>query len=1013
MSESPANEASPIPGSPPDTGWRVRLSRFFDSNHDFTDDERALRYKHRFINTVFFVTGIIVSSFGLWRLSSGQTFIGTLDVAFGISVFGLMFSLRHAKKCAVENYANLVLSLCLLLFTAVYIVIVDAVRSGPFLLITASAFFLKGRRIGICWSGACIVAMILVELLPAPYAKGLYGTLTSILDIVALILLLLLYENQKQHDGEVLGRNEEKFRSIFNSSNDAIFLIDDGLFAQWNVAAPALFRCADPCFANHCLQDLIAAGNPPELRAALAAAERQARDTRSAPLELLLRRQDGNEFFANVRLTPVTIGGKRMIQAIVRDIDVRKRSEIELAGYREELEQRVRERTQRLEESELRFSRLLELTEEGIFVHENGIITDVTNAFCRLTGYVKHELIGRDFLVLLIPPEARPTVQEYIAGDGTHKYELTVVRANGQRIDVESFGRAVAVGGRPLRAGVWRDVTARKETERNLEKARQTAEQATRAKSAFIANMSHEIRTPLNAIIGITHQLQRDSTDPGQRERLARVDGAAHHLLMVLSDILDISKVEAGKLTLERQPFSFRQMIDKVCDLIRDAAAHKGLDFRVLTDERLPLVVTGDAMRLSQVLINLASNSVKFTETGNVTLWISVISGGAGTVTLRFRVSDTGIGMTGEQCARLFQDFEQAESSTTRRYGGTGLGLSISRRLVELMGGQIQVRSEPGAGSDFWFELALPISSAALADVERSAEQTTAAQVRSRHAGARILLVEDTPINQEVAVDLLDEAGLAACIAENGRIAVDRVRDEHFDLVLMDLQMPIMDGLAATREIRTLPGRETLPIIAMTANAYAEDRMQCLQAGMNDYLAKPIEAAVLFAALDRWLPKQDNGTPAAQRAQPPEVPPDTARPDIPDGEPASSIIGRLATEEGFSGIAGITLAQQRPERYLALLDRLFAEHGDDGRQIARRLTDGGTENRETARRMAHTLKGVAATFGMRNLALAAAHLHERLDTDDATGKLVALAEAIDRQLAALADSVRRATREKD
>ena len=232
MSESPANEASPIPGSPPDTGWRVRLSRFFDSNHDFTDDERALRYKHRFINTVFFVTGIIVSSFGLWRLASGQTFIRTLDVAFGISVFGLMFSLRHAKKCAVENYANLVLSLCLLLFTAVYIVIVDAVRSGPFLLITASAFFLKGRRIGICWSGACIVAMILVELLPAPYAKGLYGTLTSILDIVALILLLLLYENQKQHDGEVLGRNEEKFRSIVISSNDAIFLIDDGLFAQ-------------------------------------------------------------------------------------------------------------------------------------------------------------------------------------------------------------------------------------------------------------------------------------------------------------------------------------------------------------------------------------------------------------------------------------------------------------------------------------------------------------------------------------------------------------------------------------------------------------------------------------------------------------------------------------------------------------------------------------------------------------------------------------------------------------
>jgi len=1009
MTEPPATEALSPTGQPPAVGWRARLTRFFDSGHDFGDDERALSYKHRFINTVFFVTGILVTGFGLWRLAIGQTFIGSIDIAFGITVFVLMLSLRRVEKTRVDSYATLILTLCLVLFTTVYILIVDAVRSGPFLLITACAFFLKGRRIGIRWSIVCMVTMVLVELLPAPYAKGIYGTLTSILDIVALILLLSLYEHQKQQDSEALARNEEKFRTIFNSSNDAIFLIEDGRFSQWNAAALATFRCPDDCFEDRRLHDLLATDNPPELREALHAAENRALDTRSAALELLLRRYDGSEFFANLRLTPVTISGKRMIQAIIRDIDTRKRTEVELAGYREELEQRVRERTQRLEESELRFSRLLELTEEGIFIHENGIIIDVTNAFCRLTGYVKHELIGRDFLVLLVPPEARPTVQEYIAAAGTHKYELTVVRADGQRIDVESFGRAVAVGGRPLRAGVWRDVTARKETERNLERARQTAEQATRAKSAFIANMSHEIRTPLNAIIGITHQLQRDSSDQGQRERLARVDGAAHHLLMILSDILDISKIEAGKLTLEHRPFSFRQLIDRVSDLVRDNAAHKGLDFRVLTDERLPQVVVGDAMRLSQVLLNLASNSVKFTESGNVTLWISVITGGPGTATLRFRISDTGIGMTAEQCSRLFRDFEQAESSTTRRYGGTGLGLSISRRLVELMGGQIQVRSEPGAGSDFWFELTLPISTAALAEIERSAEKTTAAQVRSRHSGARILLVEDTPINQEVALDLLDEAGLDASIAENGRIAVERVRDETFDLVLMDLQMPIMDGLSATREIRALPGCAHLPIIAMTANAYAEDRAQCLQAGMNDYLAKPIEAPVLFAALDRWLP--ETVPVAGELPTTPEetlpLPETEAAADAPVSDASVDAIARLSAEHGFAGITEVTLAQYKPERYIRLLKQLFAEHGEDGSLILALLDRETEDAAQEASRIAHTLKGVAATFGLTELARLAGQLNHGMIAGDERVQLAAEAEAVQAMLNHLATTAAR------
>lgn len=964
----------PLPRtSPPDqsgAGWKAALLRFLDSGHVFTDAERTLSYKHRFINTVFLLASLVVSVFGTWRLVSGDNLvIAVIDLVFaGIAIL-LLIGLRHSPKSAIDGYATAALTMCFLLFGTVYVAITDTVRSGPFLLIIASAFFLKGPSLGYRWSFACILLMLLVELLPAPYSKGLYGTVTSIIDIVCLILLLILYESRKSSDAEALRANEEKFRTLFNSSNDAIFLVRDGRLEQWNDAALNLLRSNDGALAGMPLAALASSDNPAELLAAVSDAIRLGTTRRSAPLELLLARADGSTFYANLRLTPVTIGGLAMIQAIVRDIDARKRSELELIRYRDDLEILVRERTQRLEESERRFSRLLELTEEGIFIHENGIITDVTNAFCRLTGYVKSELIGRDFIVLLVPPDERERVRNYIAAAGTHSYELGIVCADGSRIEVEAFGRPVDIGGRPLRAGVWRDITVRKETECNLTRARQLAEETTRAKSAFIANMSHEIRTPLNAIIGITRQMRRDSEDPQLHQRLDRVSQAARHLLMVLTDILDISKIEAGKLTLEQRPFSSRQLIDTIDSLLRDTAAQKGLQFRILVDERIPPVMVGDAMRLSQVLLNLASNSLKFTEQGNVTLWISVIGAGPGTVSLRFRVSDTGIGIAPEQQTRLFSDFEQAESSISRRYGGTGLGLSISRRLVELMGGQIQMRSEAGSGSDFWFELTLPISNLPRAGVERADDDTTADEVRERHAGAHILLAEDTPINREIACDLLAEVGMRVDIAENGRLAVERAGTTTYDLILMDLQMPQMDGIAATRAIRALPGGNAVPIVAMTANAYSEDKTECLQAGMNDYLTKPIEAGELFAVLDRWLKPADMRANTMTSFAPAALPQPATPAQMPNDDPdaAQRKLALLTANKGFGALPGVTLAQHKPHRYLALLGQFFAEHGDDGARLRQLVHERSAQAQEDAARIAHTLKGLAATFGMSTL----------------------------------------------
>jgi PAS domain S-box-containing protein len=536
---------------------------------------------------------------------------------------------------------------------------------------------------------------------------------------------------------------------------------------------------------------------------------------------------------------------------------------------------------------------------------------------------------------------------------------------------------------------ICQDISLQRQAQTELLNAKLAAEDTARIKADFLANMSHEIRTPMNAIVGLSHLVLQTELDRKQRDFLCKIQDSGQHLLGIINHVLDFSKMEAGKLSVELRDFELNRVFENLVNLIGEKARSKGLELLFDIDPRVPGALHGDALRLGQILINYANNAIKFTHSGEICIAVFPLHQHGKRITLRFEVRDTGIGLNQEQKERLFQSFQQADTSTTRKYGGTGLGLAISKSLAELMHGSVGVESAPGQGSTFWFTAELEAVDAAdfaptAAPAMFAAEGKLDGEL-ARIAGARILLVEDNDLNQLVASELMHGAGLQVDIVDNGRTAVERIllSPTAWDVVLMDMQMPVLDGVAATREIRAALGVNLPVIIAMTANAMAHHRDICLQAGMQDFITKPIEPEQLWATLSRWIVPQRSPASSSVR-QPPAATDDSAV--LPQNIPG------LDSEQGLRRVLG------KKAVYAKMLQKFIQGQGNAIALIESSLSE---KDWPSAERIAHTLKGVAANLGATQVQADAGALEDALRDRSNIATVVPLAQRANQSLATL------------
>ena len=626
---------------------------------------------------------------------------------------------------------------------------------------------------------------------------------------------------------------------------------------------------------------------------------------------------------------------------------------------------------------------LSELNHQKFAIDQHAIVTitdpagDITYAndkFCAISGYRREELLGRNHRLINSGQEPPALFEDIWAtlkrGEVWHG-ELCNRNKAGQLYWVDStIVPLLNAKGEPERhIAIRTDITRIKRIEQSLKEAKQAAEAANLAKSAFLANMSHEIRTPLNAMLGLAQVLQRGELDQQQRDLVHRLRVAGDLLLHNLNDILDFSKIEAGQMTLEQRPFQLSQLMENMKGLVDSTARAKGLTLSMDAPDLGDWQLIGDALRVSQILLNLTSNAIKFTSRGSVAVRVILLERHDSRCRLRFEVSDTGIGIAADKLPTLFQPFTQADNSVMRRFGGTGLGLSICKRLTKLMGGTIGVDSQEHRNSCFWFELPFEMDQSQAGDgSEPPAQATTATMTGKRLAGCHVLVVDDSEMNLYTAKQMLTLEGATTTLAMNGRQALDllMLQPDGFDAVLMDMQMPVLNGLDAIGVLRHQLGLDKLPVVVCSAGALSEDRQRALAVGANDFMSKPIELELMVATLSRWMGQADAAPAVAPQASGPGN----------ESSPEAS---------GWPEIDGIDVARMREEFhgdkefFLTLLDMLAHQLDLTRQQLPLELAQGQPDR--AAERL-HKLRGAAGSIGAGQLVQACQQLEDAVRAND-------------------------------